>query len=141
MQQLVNQTTYLEIANTNAAAASQPRSEEIASVSHVANNLESRLDKLVTLMERTLAAGDDEDNIEEERMNFTGNANSTRNSRNHQRYRRGNSNRRGGGRQQSLKCRVCDSTDHLFRKCPNRFCQSCGNKGHDGWQRECPKYQ
>ena len=32
-------------------------------------------------------------------------------------------------------------TDHMFRQCPDRFCQSCGNKGHDGWDRECPKYQ
>ena len=37
-----------------------------------------------------------------------------------------------------FKCRNCRSTDHLIRKCPQRFCQACGKRGHDAWMDECP---
>ena len=26
------------------------------------------------------------------------------------------------------KCRKCGNTSHLVRRCPNRYCASCGNK-------------
>ena len=39
------------------------------------------------------------------------------------------------------KCRSCQSTDHVVRDCPTRFCQACGNIGHDSWDRACPKFQ
>ena len=39
-----------------------------------------------------------------------------------------------------LKCRNCQSTQHLVRHCPTRFCASCGNQGHDSWNKTCPKY-
>ena len=45
------------------------------------------------------------------------------------------------GGNSSLRCRCCQSTDHLVRNCPLRFCQACGNKGHDAWDQSCPKYQ
>ena len=38
-------------------------------------------------------------------------------------------------------CRSCKSTDHLFRSCPKRFCQACGARGHDAWDKSCPNYQ
>ncbi len=41
----------------------------------------------------------------------------------------------------SQKCRSCQSTDHYVRECPSRFCQACGNKGHDSWDKSCPNYQ
>ena len=47
---------------------------------------------------------------------------------------------RSGGNSH-LRCRCCQSTDHLVRNCPLRFCQACGNKGHDAWDQSCPKYQ
>ena len=39
------------------------------------------------------------------------------------------------------KCRSCESTDHFYQKCPQRFYQACGGKGHDAWSQTCPKYQ
>ena len=48
---------------------------------------------------------------------------------------RGTSKPRGG-----QKCRNCDSTQHFVRQCPSRFCPACGNKGHDAWDKVCPKY-
>ena len=38
-------------------------------------------------------------------------------------------------------CRSCQSTDHVVRDCPTRFCQACRNIGHDSWDRACPKFQ
>ena len=43
--------------------------------------------------------------------------------------------------QKGRKCRTCKSPEHFFRECPLRFCQACGNKGHDAWDSSCPKYQ
>ena len=39
-----------------------------------------------------------------------------------------------------LKCRSCQSTEHLVRDCPTRFCQACGHRGHDAWDNSCPNY-
>lgn len=43
--------------------------------------------------------------------------------------------------QSGRKCRTCESPEHFFRECPLRFCQACGNKGHDAWDSSCSKYQ
>ena len=55
---------------------------------------------------------------------------------------------RGGYRESSstnnntpMKCRSCQGTGHLFRNCPVRFCQACGNRGHDAWNNTCPNYK
>ena len=36
------------------------------------------------------------------------------------------------------KCFKCQSTSHVVKKCPERFCQACGQKGHDWWMKSCP---
>ena len=41
----------------------------------------------------------------------------------------------------TLKCRSCQSTSHLVRACPQRYCQACGSQGHDSWDVNCPKFQ
>ena len=132
---LVKQTTYFEIAGANATPV-QPKTEVIAAA-NPSNRIESRLDRLVNLMERSLGV-EEEEEIEEERLNYAG----YRGNRGNYRGRRGRGNRGGrGGAGGQQKCRACNKTGHLFRKCPERFCQTCGNKGHDGWSPECPKYQ
>ena len=40
-----------------------------------------------------------------------------------------------------MRCRTCQSTEHLFRNCPTRFCQACGARGHDAWDKNCPNFQ
>ena len=40
-----------------------------------------------------------------------------------------------------FKCRNCQSSSHKYTKCPTRFCQACGQRGHDGWSRDCPNYR
>ena len=49
--------------------------------------------------------------------------------------------RSGRGRQNDRKCRGCQSTGHIVKDCPTRFCQACGGRGHDAWQQSCPNHQ
>ena len=56
---------------------------------------------------------------------------------------RNRSNQRGRGSNRGrgdFKCRNCSSPDHGYSKCPTRFCQACGGRGHDGWSRDCPNF-
>jgi len=46
-----------------------------------------------------------------------------------------------GNTPQRRKCRSCQSTDHLVKNCPTRFCQACGQRGHDSWETSCPNFQ
>ena len=41
---------------------------------------------------------------------------------------------------QQRKCRCCQSTTHLLKNCPSRFCQNCGQRGHDSKDQVCPKF-
>ena len=43
-------------------------------------------------------------------------------------------------RYQQRKCRCCQSTTHLLKNCPSRFCQNCGQRGHDSKDQVCPKF-
>lgn len=57
----------------------------------------------------------------------------------------GRGNNRGGGRggrgSTQKKCRNCQSSDHLIRHCPQRFCQACGQRGHDQYSADCPNWE
>ena len=57
------------------------------------------------------------------------------------RRRRGGANGNINKQTRSYKCRTCQSPDHLFRLCPQRFCQACGGRGHDAWDTTCPNYE
>ena len=43
--------------------------------------------------------------------------------------------------QQQRRCRACKAMGHIVRECPQRFCQACGQRGHDGWSDQCPNYE
>ena len=83
-------------------------------------------------------------NVSEEPVNFVTNGRSQGGIRNrwkHYAYAENRYNIRPGiSTQNSLRCRNCQSTDHLVRSCPTRFCQSCGEMGHDSWNKSCQKY-
>ena len=53
-------------------------------------------------------------------------------------YRGGNHN---DNRNVPRPCRGCRGTDHLVRNCPTRFCQACGNRGHDQNSEHCPNFR
>ena len=53
---------------------------------------------------------------------------------------RGRYRGRGNGSNNERHCWNCSSQSHVVRQCPNRFCQSCGGRGHDAWQTSCPNH-
>ena len=59
---------------------------------------------------------------------------------------RGNSGNSGRGSSNETpvrggrNCRNCRSPAHGYARCPTRFCQACGGRGHDGWSRDCPNF-
>ena len=67
------------------------------------------------------------------RNNYRGNRSGTNRGR--------GSDQRGADNSNVRKCRNCQSTGHVYTKCPTRFCQACGQRGHDGWSRDCPNYR
>ena len=101
------------------------------------------VDKLTKMSLSSKAGGSE---LHDSEVNFTAaNFNGYR-----PRFGRGRSNQRYQPRQrgrfhnapaQQLKCRCCQSTDHLVRNCPSRFCQACGQRGHDSSDKNCTKYQ
>ena len=56
--------------------------------------------------------------------------------------RRGRGRGRGsrGNSNQIRKCRSCQSTDHVIKNCPTKFCEACGQRGHSQYDRSCPNY-
>ena len=61
-------------------------------------------------------------------------------------FRRGYRGRRGDFRKSfqdvsQRKCRSCKSTEHLIQNCPTRFCQACGQRGHDQSSNTCRNFQ
>ena len=51
------------------------------------------------------------------------------------------SSNRNAVKPKGQKCRSCQSTDRLFRACPTRYCQACGHRGNDAWDRCRPNYE
>ena len=115
LKDLTAQTTYLEIAGINSGATVK---EVIGSVREP-NTLEDKIDELTDALGKSPAPRD-ERNDEWEKVNFAGAGSYYKSSRGR---RRGDQMPR-----KRLECRICSSTDHHFRQCPSRFCQSCRKK-------------
>ena len=85
-------------------------------------------------------------------LNASGNSNSVdyvqfsdhKDNRNPSYRGKGRYSRRGGNRNNSVRgtfnCRNCRSRSHGYAKCPTRFCQACGSRGHDAWSKDCPNF-
>ena len=43
--------------------------------------------------------------------------------------------------QGNLRCRACQSNEHLYQFFPVGFCQTCGKRSHDAWDPTCSDYQ
>ena len=65
-----------------------------------------------------------------------------RGGRRGQNSNRRNSRGRGGYNQngQVKACRACQETDHLIKDCKKKFCQACGQRGHNQYDQCCPNY-
>ena len=64
-----------------------------------------------------------------------------RGRRNSRGFFKGPNRGRGASARGNFKCRRCQGPDHGYAKCPTRYCQACGQEGHDAWNRECPNYR
>ena len=52
----------------------------------------------------------------------------------------GRSNQDNSGQGPGKACRACKKTDHLIKNCPDKFCEACGQRGHNQYDRSCPNY-
>ena len=108
-------------------------------------------EKVIEKLQGTLnlsQGGDVEDKQDSATANFVGNSwrgNQRRGRRgafsNRYTQPRSRNPRNNSTAQRGRNCRACGSPEHFFRDCPHRFCQACGNKGHDAWNSSCSKYQ
>ena len=154
LNELAAETTRLELAgiksqtkdytpqsianNVNNVTAETPLSAHTLEV--IADKVVEKLNTALNIQEPGGAAASSDTNV-----NFAGNfafrpqRNFQRGSRSDRRPFRGRSAARGGSQQR--KCRACQSPSHLVRDCPTRFCQACGQRGHDSWNPVCSKFQ
>ena len=156
IQALASETTRLQLAGVKSNIGIRNSVNEISANSNCAKEIpddivEAIADKVVDKINSIKVGSGGHENLEND-VSFTTNpsfvgqrAFSGRNFRGRGRGRqsRGRGHFRGGYRapNNQLKCRSCQSTDHLVASCPTRFCQACGQRGHDSWNSVCPKYQ
>lgn len=153
INKIADETTRLELAGIQAIQCVRSRVNTINQISDESTIINSIANKVIEKLQSTgLSAATG--GIDEEAVNYAG---MTKNrGRGGQgrgygaRFNRrpdGNMQERSTSRgrpamnQGNLKCRSCQSTGHLYRFCPQRFCQACGKKGHDAWDKSCPNYQ
>lgn len=145
---IAEETTRLELAGIQAIQCVRSRVNAINQICDESTIINSIADKVIEKLQSTgLSAATG--GIDEEEVNYAG---ITR-SRGGQgrgygaRFNRKSMQERSASRgrpainQGNLKCRSCQNTGHLYRFCPRRFCQACGGKGHDAWDKSCPNYQ
>ena len=146
LNQLSDETTRLEIAGVRSGNAEKVTSVE--TVVPVPDLIKKITESVITQLK--IGGSHDAATPSEEEVNLIGNnsygsllGNSNFRGRFRGSYRnRGNSRNSGGyqGNHAGRRCRVCQSTSHLFRNCPARYCQACGSKGHDAWSPTCSNY-
>ena len=140
---LATETTRLELAGVQSFASKEkasPKVEEVnlceineTGIDSIANKV---LEKLNLNSQNNQMRGDSYDDSGDSRVSYApyrGRGGQGRGNRS-----RGRGNNSGGGQK---KCRNCQSTEHVVRFCPLRFCQACGNRGHDQYSKDCPNYQ
>ena len=97
---------------------------------------EASADALVEKISRKVAEVLKLDDTEE--VNYHGRGWSQGRGRNRGRGR-GTSRRGNRTGQTEKKCWCCNSSEHLSKNCPMRFCRNCGEKGHDPWDQRRKK--
>ena len=140
------ETTRLQLAGIGSFAADNPgQCMKGDSPSLVDTMAAKALEKMKTCSSMSDTGGEDGGNSETANTTYSGyqpfqgkrNTNSNRGQFPRQRSNCGYRN----GVQKPRKCRSCQSSKHLFRDCPIRFCQACSSRGHDAWDKAGPNYQ
>ena len=143
---LSTETSRLEIAGVGSSASVNVHAIEAVHQGDISDRNPDIVEDIVTKVVDRLKAADISSSSEISEVQYVGQEGGSRSTSNRSnRYRRGRRSarqpRESQQRQSSLKCRSCQNTGHLFRNCPVRFCQACGNRGHDAWNNSCPNYQ
>ena len=137
VKSLATETVRLELAGIG--------STKIPSVSAIGSNdeiVDAIAEKVLQRLSLASPAVKDDSNIEavdDSRGNRSGGRN-----RNRGRGRgRGSFPQNSAGQRSTSqrKCRACQSTQHLIKDCPQRFCQACGGRGHDQYNSACPNFE
>ncbi len=144
IDKLATETMRLQLAGINSFAST--KSQECMSVENSSSIVDEIAEKVIKKLKEASInnhGGDDGGKQETAAANFVGNQ--WRGGFQRRGRRRNFSQPRAGrniqSSQRKRQCRTCESPEHFFRECPLRFCQACGNKGHDAWDSNCPKYQ
>ena len=137
LKNLVEETTRLEIAGVRSKCGLS------STVLNVEPEMKSVLRSITDfaaesfkglVIESTNKVDDRADNVEQDTMIESIRAKS---------YRRKNFETRSknsGGNPANFKCRSCQKMGHGYRNCPTRFCQACGKRRHDAWEKDCLNY-
>ena len=140
LNDLAKETTRLQIAGIESFASSQQG--HCMSV-NTEDLVDSIADKVLAKM-KGMSVGVPGGTEASPSVNYFGKSSNRFTTRGKNKSRPRSRNFRGGYQppnSQYQRCRSCQSTDHYVRECPSRFCQACGNKGHDSWDKSCPNYQ
>ena len=151
LNKIAEETTCLELAGIQSLCLNNRACANAVTVNAVNNDIiQSIADKVIEKIQALSlsAPGGQQD---EERVNFSG---ATSHRGRSSGYRPNFNSRRGQGnpcrgfrnpsapkQQGNMRCRNCQSQEHLYRSCPVRFCQACGQRGHDAWDRSCANFQ
>ena len=138
---LATETVRLELAGVGVAKAATDSS---------VNSCDAMVDAIAEKVLHRLSMASGPSAREEADVNAVdGNQRNRRDNGFRNRYSGRNRNRgRGGNRAvtsqpqaSQRRCRSCQSTQHLIKDCPQRFCQACGGRGHDQYNAACPNFE
>ena len=140
LKQLSDETTRLKLAGINAVKIMEIKAVDTPDASEIVTKI---TEKVLEQISSSKARNTESDEVNALRGGFNNFNISYRGNRGRDRggYRDSRYNARNTPQTQDGKrCRACQSPSHFFRNCPVRHCQACGTKGHDAWNRTCPKY-
>ena len=144
---IADETTRLELAGIRSLLSDPSKNKAIFGATNPSDDrsmVDSIAEKVIEKLQLQTAAINLDDGGKSNEINFAarnrGRGFQFRNYRAPGRGRSVSSNRSTAEPRQ-MRCRTCQSTEHLFRKCPTRFCQACGARGHDAWDKSCPNFQ
>lgn len=140
LSQLAQQTVVFQTAGVSVSNGSVSVKSEVNEVSDlVAGSNVSLVDEIVEKVVSKLQFPDAEDPVNFVQSSDRGNR-GNRGNRGKGRFNRRGYRESSAGRG-AFSCRNCRSPSHGYSKCPTRFCQACGSRGHDAWSTDCPNYR
>ena len=148
LNEIADEATRLELAGIQSLAANKMFSANSVNPMSHQEMVESITEKVIERLQTTSLSsigGEHHETVNFASVNYSRGRGRGRRARNRG-MQQGNFSRRFQSPQAAktpgnLRCRTCQSAEHLYRSCPMRFCQACGKRGHDAWDSSCTNYQ